>query len=705
VSASAEGLQHDASAVIEPAKAGGDGGALPIPDGAQPRSECVRLVSLSFLMLFVELALIRWTGSRVLYLSYFSNFVLLGSFLGIGLGFLSARRRFELFPWAPVALAVLIGFVSAFPAVVDQTGDQVLYFGQFHAGGLPVWATLPVIFLAVAAAMAFIGQGVARSFVRFSPLLAYRYDILGSLAGIGAFSLLSFLDAPPLAWGAIVAAMFAALLGRRLGLLQILALAVVLVLLTGESLQRNHYWSPYYEITLAPHRGYTIVEVNGVPHQAIEPTALRRRSEPVYFEPYKLIRHNPLRNVLVIGAGNGSDVAIALQSGAHEVDAVEIDPRLYRIGRDLNPDHPYQDPRVHVIIDDGRAFLERTHRHYDLILLALPDSLTLVAGQSSIRLESYLFTLQAVQAARAHLRPGGAFGMYNYYREQWLVDRFARTLSVAFGRRPCVTQVAQLSLLMDGRAGSLHCRRVWTPGRRFIPPPATDTHPFPYLRSPGVPSIYVNALLLILAASALLVRGVSGPLLPMLRYLDLFFMGAAFLLIETENVIQFALLFGTTWFVNALVFAGILVSVFAAIEVARRVTIRNPARLYAALLGALAVAWLVRPSALLQLPVLTRFVAATMVAFLPVFLANLIFAQRFRDVASSTTAFGANLLGAVVGGVLEYAALITGYHALIAVVAALYGLAFLVGRRQIAAPSQPPAPSQLWRLGSRRAST
>ena len=80
------------------------------------RLDGARLVGLSFLMLFVELALIRWTGSRVVYLSYFSNFVLLGSFLGIGLGFLSAHRRVDLFAWAPVALALLVGFVSAFPA-------------------------------------------------------------------------------------------------------------------------------------------------------------------------------------------------------------------------------------------------------------------------------------------------------------------------------------------------------------------------------------------------------------------------------------------------------------------------------------------------------------------------------------------------------------------------------------------------------------
>ena len=110
-------------------------------------------------------------------------------------------------------------------------------------------------------------------------------------------------------------------------------------------------------------------------------------------------------------------MANALLHGAKHIDAVEIDPQLYQLGRRLNPDHPYHEPRVTVHINDGRAFLEQTHAKYDMILFALPDSLTLVAGQSSLRLESYLFTVQAVQAAKAHLKPGdGLFAMYNYYR-------------------------------------------------------------------------------------------------------------------------------------------------------------------------------------------------------------------------------------------------------------------------------------------------
>ena len=103
-------------------------------------------------------------------------------------------------------------------------------------------------------------------------------------------------------------------------------------------------------------------------------------------------------DVLIIGAGSGNDVSAALQRDADRVDAVEIDGTLMEIAEANHPDRPYDDARVEVHIDDGRAFLERTDRKWDKILFALPDSLTLVPGQSSVRLESYLFTREDLKA-------------------------------------------------------------------------------------------------------------------------------------------------------------------------------------------------------------------------------------------------------------------------------------------------------------------
>jgi spermine/spermidine synthase len=644
----------------------------------------IRLLALSFVMLFIELALIRWTGSNVLYLSYFSNLILLASFLGIGLGFLTAGAGRNLFALAPLGLAALVAFVRIFPVQIDRSGSELIFFGALGTRtGLPPWLTLPVLFLGVAAVMALIGQGVARTFRLFPPLEAYRLDILGSLAGILAFSILSFLGAPPVVWGAVGALTLYLLLEPPRRIWQTGALVAVVGLLAAESLTPSDSWSPYYKIRLIPHAsGDTTVLVNGIPHQTIESADRRLSLIPLYGLPYERVRQPP-RDVLIIGAGTGDDVAIALRQGVQHIDAVEIDPRIHDIGVQQHPDHPYQDPRVSAYVNDGRAFLEQTSGRYDLILFALPDSLTLVAGQSSLRLESYLFTTEAVQAARRHLTDTGAFGEYNYYREGWLVDRLAGTLNQVYGRVPCLDSMgesAKLSLLMSSRnAGALQCATTWQP-TSAAPAPVSDDYPFLYLQSRSIPGLYLVTLALILLAALLLVRAASGGLRAMNRYLDLFCMGAAFLLLETKNVVQFALLFGTTWFVNSLVFIGILLAVYLAIEVARRTELGPSWRLYLALLAALAVAWLVPPSAMLGLPVAPRFLLAVVVAFVPVFLANLVFAARFRQVAASSLAFGANLLGAMVGGVLEYASLVTGYRALLVVVGILYAAAFSLQR-------------------------
>jgi hypothetical protein len=90
---------------------------------------------------------------------------------------------------------------------------------------------------------------------------------------------------------------------------------------------------------------------------------------------------------------------------------------------------------------------------------------------------------------------------------------------------------------------------------------------------------------------------------------------------------------------------------------------------------------LVPTDALLGFSVIPRFLLAATLAFFPIFVANLIFAERFRDTADPTAAFGANLLGAMLGGTLEYLSLLVGFRALLFVVAALYLVAYLTRPR------------------------
>ncbi len=632
-------------------------------------------------MLFVELFLIRWLGSNVVYLSYFTNFVLLGSFLGIGIGFLRAERGRALFAAAPVVLAALVVFVRVFRVEVDRTGSQLLYFGDFTTSGLPIWLTLPVVFVVTAAVMALVADEVARGFGDLrDPLRAYRLNIIGSLLGIGGFALLSYLSSPPLVWGAAAAVGFLALLPLRWWSVFPIAGLVVLLVALGTEGGPGISWSPYYKVKLVGGNGLYTVYVNGIPHQEISSAAYRRVSEPLYYVPYERLGGRPPGDVLIVGAGTGTDVAIALAEGARHVDAVEIDPHLYELGKRLQPDHAYQSPRVTVHITDGRAFLERTHARYDLILFALPDSLTLVSGQSSLRLESYLFTLEAMRTARAHLRSDGVFAMYNYYREQWLVDRYAQTLLDVYGGPPCIDEAggAHFAVLSDGDAA---CAAVWDPDGRTVPAPARDDHPFPYLRTTSIPGFYLLALGLVLLSAIVGVRVFGAPFKQLAGYADLFLMGVAFLLLETRGVVESALLFGTTWLVNAVVFAGILLVVLAAVEAARRLPRLSPSMLYVALYASFALAYAIPPADLLRLPIAARLPAATGLEFGAVFFANLVFARRFRDTASSRTAFAANLLGAMVGGLLEYDSLLVGYRDLLLVSALVYLGAFVLRPR------------------------
>ncbi|MBU6279129.1 MAG: hypothetical protein KGN78_07770 [Actinomycetales bacterium] len=667
--------------------------------GRQPISGRLRLSIASALMLFVQLALIRWCGANLVHLSYFSNLILLASFLGIGLGFLRARREGDLGRWVPIGLLILVGFIMLFPARIEGSSNELIFFTMVQPTGLPTWVSLPLVFIVIAATMTGFGEITGRAFKEFGALDAYRWDIIGSILGTCAFTVVAFLRSPSWIWPIVTAIALWMLYGRKLPILSRLAMLAVIGIMVFESLAAGITWSPYYKVQSETFNAgtpdeFTSIHVNGIPHQIVLDAEKRLEIEPMYNRPYERAVDNPLGNVLIIGAGTGTDTALSLVRGAKHVDAVEIDPRIQQIGSQVNPNRPYDDPRVDVWIDDGRAFLSRSDDKYDLILFALPDSLTLVSGASQLRLESYLFTKEAFAAARDHLTDDGVFAMYNYYREPWLINRLAGTVDEVFGHAPCLdtfTAVQSMAVISIGKnqenavcaAGAVWDRTTVAAQGGEIPVPSVDDRPFLYLKERTIPTLYLIVIALIILASAIGIRIFGGPFRQMRSYVDLFFMGVAFLLLETRSITTFALLFGTTWLVNALVFTGVLIAVLLAIEVTRRFGDRIPRwAIIVALFASLVVAFAIPNASLLGLPVPLRFVCAVLIAFAPVFCANLLFASRFKNAQDSTAAFAANLFGAMIGGCLEYLSLLLGYQWLLAVVAVMYALAVITGRRK-----------------------
>ena len=695
----------------------------------------MRLFLASFLLLFVELALIRWIPAHALYLTFFTNVVLLASFLGIALGCLRARGK-DLFPWTPAALSVAMlaaHGVERMRALLEprldmggQSAPQMIFFGteNFRADlatfPIPVELLAGVFFALVAACLYGLGQELGRRLEdEGGGPRAYGLNLAGSLAGVAAFGLAARLELTPFWWFLLVAALFEKLAAKRSPARWAgwgVVLAAALLTSVGEGAV-HRAWSPYYRIDwTSPPAGD--VNTNLISHQRMTPTT---EPNPTYALPHLLRRDSggaPYKDVLVIGAGSGNDVARALQWGASSVDAVEIDPAIQRIGAAEHPDRPYDDPRVRRVIGDGRRFLKTGERKYDLVVYALVDSLVLHSGYSNIRLESYLFTREAIEDAKRRLKPGGTLVLYNYFRQGWVVGRLHRTLTDAFGAPPLVITTPYQPLVTETSGGGFtlflagdtdrllaafrkngvyrfDAKAPGSPsapnGFRGLPRPgeplsacalsevrvppglalATDDWPFLYLRAPMIPAIVLRGMAVMLAVSLVLLaaagRGAKW------RRADprMFFLGAGFMLLETKAVVTAALFFGGTWVVNSFVFAGVLAVLLAANLLAARLKPKSLVPWYAGLFATLAASWVATPGS----------AAAGVLSFAPLLFAGVVFSASYARSKEPSADFGVNAAGAMAGGLAENASMLLGFRGLAVVAAALYALSALAGRR------------------------
>lgn len=649
--------------------------------------------------------------AQIRLLAFFSNFILLASFLGIGLGCLLAGSKRRLFGWFPAVLAAIVVGVYQLRLEITVTSPGAIYFSSGTSDRvMPIESTLllPIIFLVVVVLFTALAQRMGREMGALLPLRGYTVNVAGSLAGVVAFAVMSWLELPPAVWFGLAAAVALPLMLRAgpgepaplVAVTTVNVLWLVLVVAATHATSRNTIWSPYYKIGVTQQGPDTVVEVNDIFHQSMAPVD---HKEYFYQWPYTVFG-DTFDDVLILGAGSGTDVAAALKHGAKRVDAVEIDPAILRLGRERHPDRPYSDARVTAVADDARHFLRTTDRKYDLVVFALVDSLTLQSGFSGVRLESYMFTLESFRAVRDRLKPNGVVAIYNYFRARWLVDRLANQAALAFGSDPRVhvhQDRSYLAVMLAGpRLATLTQdpvvpERVTAFGQSHAPSPArqhrrdpsvepaSDDWPFLYLRDRHVPGHYIVTLGLILLASVALVAPAVR------RQVDatgwhFFLLGMGFMVLETKSITQFALLWGSTWVVASLAIASVLVMALAANFVVSTGRTIRPWPVCAVLVGLLAVNYFVPVGRIAFDSRITESIFYGALVFSPIFCAGLLFGRSIARSTSLPRDYGMNLLGAMAGGCTEYLSLVTGFQMLILIVAIVYVGAVAIGNRRSA---------------------
>jgi len=471
-------------------------------------------------------------------------------------------------------------------------------------------------------------------------------------------------------------------------------------------------WSPYYRVEALPYMskaekgaepyrlGTTILvnHVNSFQRMIdFSDEFLKKHPElkesPEYITyniPYAARPHPA--SVLILGAGTGNDVAGALRHGAKHVDAVEIDPTILELGKKEHPEHPYSDSRVTPYLNDARNYVSKSERKYDLVIFGFVDSSVSFSMLSSVRLDNFLYTVESLKQATASLGPDGVGVLSFAAGAPWMRDRLYRMVLEAAGGHPIAMKSSMSnnnSIIVIWGPGLTEPRReqflahykglTYDPKELMAPVPlCTDDWPFIYQRDHALSPDYgiMLTLLILIAGSITVLRFRLSPK-SFFSYAEFFFLGASFLLLETRAMLAVAALFGSTWLVNSIVIFLMLLMALVSNFVVQRFTKINNKIAYGALLLSLVVLYMVPLSSVAGADLLTRVGAATALIGLPFAFAGLVFSSSFAKVKHPDKALGINILGAMLGGCLEYLSVIIGTRNLVLIAIALYILALI----------------------------
>ena len=354
-------------------------------------------------------------------------------------------------------------------------------------------------------------------------------------------------------------------------------------------------------------------------------------------------------------------------------------------------------------MDDARSFFATTHEKFDVIVFGLLDSHTTTA-MTNARLDHYVYTQESIDRAKTLLAEGGVLVMSFEAFKPFLADRIAGTLGRAFGRPPVVFRIPSgpygwggvlfvtgdeqsIRRQMDANPRLSDAIKRWqeeTPlGLTGTTPPATDDWPYLYLPAPRIPPLH----LLLAGLAAVLVLylraafGIREGLTPWRWTRDeghFAAMGAAFLLLEVQNISKASVVLGNTWDVNAVIITAVLTMVLAANALSPLLRKVPTSAFYALLLSTIAGLWFLDLATFAFLPWMRKAVLVGLLVTLPMLFSGLVFARSFSSAEHKDKALGANLLGSLGGALLQSASFLTGLKGLLVLVALLYTLSWIL---------------------------
>lgn len=681
----------------------------------------LRLIFLSFSILFLELLLIRFVSTEIRIFAYFSNLILLTVFVGTGLGMI-LKKKIPLYV-SSVFLAIITGILvtgifSSITQLVSPLSESFIWFQSgFSSVGSIVIGILLTILMLIIILLIFIPLGKALGDILQNtdkPILLYSLDIIASLAGMWSFYVLSLNGVSPLVGLVLIGVLLVFLMENSAQkIYAVISLVFILVFLFTN--QTGAYWSPYQKLSLVPlseqnlrPSGY-MLKVNNVgymglldlskDYQSYVKKTLKDEKLPDGFSlefanqydlPY-ILKPGKLSDVLVIGAGGGNDIAAAVRANVDSIDAVEIDPVIISLGKKYHPEKPYSQPNVHVINDDGRSYIKRTNKKYDLVVMGLADSHTINSSLTNLQLDNYLYTKESFAEIKNILKENGILFISFDVRREWIGGHMQESLRRAFGFAPYIFSMQDSSLYGWGGVMFLAGKNAETIDKYLANNQSlflfmsnrkvgydksvrhlTDDWPYLYLEKSRIPLLHI--IISVLFAGVLLI---FIPFFPKAKLsYDLFFLGTGFLLYEFQNISRAALLFGNTWVTNLLTISSILILILLANLLYSRWKVKLQI-IYILLFLSFIIQLLISLSWLNSLPFLAKATFGMLFLNLPFFFSAIIFISLFAKAENKSTAFASNLLGSALGGLLALFSYMFGMQSLIILSAILYLFSYL----------------------------